>query len=111
MVVLGVVGLLSAAVGPEICTQLYVSVKPSGSYDPEPSSVIVPAFTLSWFGPASAIGGLDPTRRVPISYRMRGISIGTGDLILAKSCGSTNPPNANPTPARPLSFVFRKVSL
>src|ERR1039457_2038207 len=107
MVVLGVVGLLSAAVGPEICTQLYVSVSPSGSYDAEPSSVIDPALTLSWFGPASAIGGQDPTRRVPISYRMRGMSIGTGDLILAKSCGFTNSPNASPTTARPLFLEFR----
>ena len=36
----------------------------------------------SWLGPASAIGGLEPTRRVPSSYRTRGISMGTGLLIL-----------------------------
>src|SRR5438128_2620396 len=63
----GVLALASATVGPVICTQLYVNGRPSGSYEPEPFSVMVPAGTPNWLGPASATGGLEPTRRVPNS--------------------------------------------
>src|ERR1043166_1450060 len=70
---------------------------PSGSYEAEPSSVMLVTVTFVWSGPALAMGGELPARRVPISYLTRGTSIGTGVLMLPYSLGRMKLPTWKPS--------------
>ena len=59
--------LLSVTVGPAVCVQAWLTLSPSGSELPEPSSVTVAPSSTVWSGPAAAVGARFTCRTVTVT--------------------------------------------